>query len=1698
MILLKVGKDGESEMKKILILLTLFIYFLFLGLNTVEAATSLNGKTTPTVRYSDVSKYSSTYYSSVSGLTGDSLLEGLASLSKSKHRYYTSYDEIWGGACYSDADPNNPSSKIIDFYSQKSIPNTYNTSVWDREHVWCQSLSNGLFGTSGAGSDIHHIRPSIDNINSSRNNNKYGNTGKKGAKYYSFTNDSVSNSTSSDTLYGYLSNSVFEPIDSVKGDAARIVMYVYMHYSKEVSANSNNTYAGSLSITNIVSASSKQAAWDLLCSWNALDPVDSFEINRNNYCASVTGLRNPFIDHPEYADKIWDASYQDNGEDDSYGGGSSSSPDIDDSTTPSIPGDASTIITKVKTTYKYTFTSKVYSTEETKTLGNKNWRATGTDGAYYGYDGTKGQQFGSENSPFTQLNLTVTTNFDDISSIYITTSGAEGTAAKLKIYVGETLLGERVLTSTSSTFMVTPGGITGRVSFKFTQSTVAGKAKAIYIKEIKVGYTEYIEETHYCNYTGDYITDESSHWLKCSCGKISEKKAHSFKYTQVSPATCYDAEVLKGVCTCGYEITTTGVAAYNHNEVIIGETPATCTTPGLTEGRFCSLCNLVFLEQTEIPAFGHSYSKTVIKPTCVDEGYTEHTCSKCNDSYKDTYKDALGHKYSSKVTKPTCTEQGYTTHTCSRCTYSYKDTYVSSLGHNYSATVTKPKCDTQGYTTHKCSRCKDTYIDTYVSALGHTEVAIAGKAPKCTTTGLTQGKKCSVCSKILVAQKEIPALGHTEVTIEGKDATCTKTGLTEGKKCSVCSKTLITQEQIPALGHTEVLDKAVAETCTKTGLTEGSHCSLCNTVLVTQQKIPATGHNYSSVVTDPTCEGKGYTTHTCANCSDLYKDTYVDELGHSYISEVVAPKCDERGYTKHTCTECSVSYKDEYINALGHTEAILEGKDATCTETGLTEGKKCTVCFNTLIEQEVIPALGHSEIFTYVGKPATCTEPGIADSKYCSVCLEVLSIQQEIPALGHNEVIDKAVAVTCEEPGLTEGKHCSLCNTVFVAQQEIPALGHTEVIDQAVAATCEKVGLTEGSHCSLCNTVFVAQQEIPVLGHSYSSIVINPKCEEDGYTIHTCSNCNDSYEDAYIDALGHTEVILEGKEANCTESGLTEGKKCMVCLNTLLEQEVIPALGHEEVITAVGKPATCTEPGIADSKYCSVCSEILSIQQEIPAGHNEVIDKAVAATCEEPGLTEGSHCSLCNTVFVAQQEIPLIGHNYSTEVIEPTCEEDGYTIHTCSNCNDFYKDTYIDALGHKEMVISGYAATCEESGLTDWKYCSECFYLLQDQEIIPALGHTEVINKGKPATCEEPGLTDEIYCSVCETVLLVQEEIPFLGHNYSTKVTKSTCEEKGYTTHTCERCNDSYNDSFTESLGHSYYSITTDPTCEEEGYTTHTCERCNHTYEDTYIKTSGHKEMIIPGKAATCEESGLTDGKKCTICLNVLQTQQVIPALGHREIITSLGKPATCEESGLTDGQYCAECLEIIIVQKVIQPLGHTEEVILGVSATCENTGLTDAKYCSECLEVLSTQQEIPALGHNFSSEFKFDETHHWHECECGEIDEVVAHKGGLATETEKAKCEDCGVHYGDLKESSSSNNDDSLNTPSTPETNDPNLDDSLNTPSTPENNVNNSPQNDDQKGSTSEFNIGIVVPALLGLLSFAGVMLVIRKKGRI
>ena len=164
------------------------------------------------------------------------------------------------------------------------------------------------------------------------------------------------------------------------------------------------------------------------------------------------------------------------------------------------------------------------------------------------------------------------------------------------------------------------------------------------------------------------------------------------------------------------------------------------------------------------------------------------------------------------------------------------------------------------------------------------------------------------------------------------------------------------------------------------------------------------------------------------------------------------------------------------------------------------------------------------------------------------------------------------------------------------------------------------------------------------------------------------------------------------------------------------------------------------------------------------------------------------------------------------------------------------------------------------------------------------------------------------------------------------------------------------------------------PTCTEDGLTggKH-CSVCNEVLvKQDVLPAYGHKESTDNGYAATCTIPGLSDGTSCSICSQVVVAQEIIPALGHTEV-TDKAVEATCTEDGLTEGKHCSVCNTVIVAQKVI-PAAHKIVVDPAVASTCTEDGLTEGKHCSACDTVIVAQEVVPA-GHKFGEWVTIDPT---------------------------------------------------------------------------------------------------------------------------
>jgi len=264
---------------------SLTAYFSHAGLKN-SSTFEIQGEPTPTPN-PDIDPTPSTdgYYDTAKGKTGEALKTALHNIIDDHTEL--SYSNVWGALRVTDEDPNNSNNVILLYTgrSQGKYTNGSNVDDWNREHVWAKS--HGGFGTTmGAGTDIHHLRPTDASVNSSRSN-------------LDFDNGGIEHSEADGNYYD---SDSWEPRDSVKGDVARMLFYMAVRYEGDSGEpdlelnnlvnNSSNPYHGKLSV---------------LLQWHKEDPVDNFERERNEIIYSqYQHNRNPFIDHPEWALAIWE------------------------------------------------------------------------------------------------------------------------------------------------------------------------------------------------------------------------------------------------------------------------------------------------------------------------------------------------------------------------------------------------------------------------------------------------------------------------------------------------------------------------------------------------------------------------------------------------------------------------------------------------------------------------------------------------------------------------------------------------------------------------------------------------------------------------------------------------------------------------------------------------------------------------------------------------------------------------------------------------------------------------------------------------------------------------------------------------------------------------------------------------------------------------------------------------------------------------------------------------------------------------------------------------------------------------------------------------------------------------------------------------------------------------------------------------
>ena len=344
-------------------------------------------------------------------------------------------------------------------------------------------------------------------------------------------------------------------------------------------------------------------------------------------------------------------------------------------------------------------------------------------------------------------------------------------------------------------------------------------------------------------------------------------------------------------------------------------------------------------------------------------------------------------------------------------------------------------------------------------------------------------------------------------------------------------------------------------------------CSYCN-----KTEGSALKHNWVSA----DCE----TPATCSLCGE----TSGEALGHVWISASCesakhCAKCNiEEGealghvwgdatcLTPKTCNVCKATDGE----ALGHANETIPGYAATCTTNGLTDGSVCTVCGETTLAQQVIPATGHTASDWILDAAATCTELG-SQHKECTVCQTLLDTKP-ISALGHTDgdwIID--LEPTCDAKG-SQHKECTVCGAI-TKTSGIAILGHeagAPVQENYVAPDCENAGsYDEVVYCATCGDELARNPiAVPALGHKMGSAT----CQVPS----TCSVCGHVEGTVVSCQAGETKKENEVAPKCETNGSYDLATYCVWCgAECSRETFSVDALGHDMAPATCNAPATC-------------------------------------------------------------------------------------------------------------------------------------------------------------------------------------------------------------------------------------------------------------------------------------------------------------------------------------------------------------------------------------------------------------------------------------------------------------------------------------------------------------------------------------------
>lgn len=557
--------------------------------------------------------------------------------------------------------------------------------------------------------------------------------------------------------------------------------------------------------------------------------------------------------------------------------------------------------------------------------------------------------------------------------------------------------------------------------------------------------------------------------------------------------------------------------------------------------------------------------------TCEADGTMLYTCKDCGETKTETIK--ASHNYVKNVIEPSCTVDGMTVYTCTLCKNSYNENVVKAQ-HSYVITNTDATCTTPGETRKECSKCGDTQVETVLSQ--HNYVKTSTEAT-CTKDGIDTFT-CSSCNdsyRVISAR----STGH----------------VTEG-----CEWVVSTEDGDEMCQYLHI-ETAICKSCGEE-------------VFVTEEFYK---HSYkTTITTSATCQTAGLKYLECSDCGDCYEEEFTDLNAHNWDEGTVNGNLTAYACTNSGCneskevfsakTETVATVPSDALQSAGEVELLdanvkldkdvldqLGGVDVTISANTL--GDKELNDILDLLSDEDKAKLGSAKIYDF-----TLSQNDSLVSEFNGYITVTIRYDLEEGDDPDNIAIwyineqgkpDTYQATYSEINGLGyaqfETQHFSYYTVVRMSPEERCAFYGHKYVASVIDPYCNQEGYTI-ERCRTCSDI-KRHTFTPALTHSYSQSVVEPTCKEKGYTLNTCSLCNDIYISNQTAVIAHTyesSVI----EPTCTQKGYTL-VKCKACGDSYTQKEVSP-LGHtyvNGVCSVCNKEATS-----ADKSYLTLMNSAFS------------------------------------------------------------------------------------------------------------------------------------------------------------------------------------------------------------------------------------------------------------------------------------------------------------------------------------------------------------------------------------------------------------------------------------------------------------------------------------------------------------------------